>query len=86
MRTPITLDDDVAAALRATARERGISFEEALNTAVRSGLSALGADARPDVVRAFALGIGPGVDVVKPNRLAADLEDEAVLATMDLRT
>ena len=39
MRTTVTLDDDVVAALRASARERRTSFKEALNTAVRAGLS-----------------------------------------------
>ena len=33
MRTTVTLDPDVAAKLKAVARERGISFKQALNTA-----------------------------------------------------
>ena len=85
MRTTVTLDDDVAAALSATARERGISFKEALNTAVRSGLAGTRVDASEYVMRTFDLGIRPGVNIDKANQLAADLEDEAILAKMDLR-
>ena len=85
MRTTVTLDDDVAAELAATARERGISFKEALNTAVRSGLAGTREDASPHAMRTFDLGIRPGVNIDKANQLAADLEDEAILAKMDLR-
>lgn len=81
----MTLDDDVAAALHAAARERGISFKEALNSAVRSGLAGPRPDAGEFVVRTFDLGIRAGVNIDKANQLAADLEDEAVLAKMDLR-
>ena len=38
MRTTVTLDSDVAARLKAVARARGISFKQALNSAVRAGL------------------------------------------------
>ncbi len=37
MRTTVTLDPDVAAKLKQTARDSGISFKEALNTTVRRG-------------------------------------------------
>ena len=48
MRTTVTLDDDdVVAALRNAMRERGVSFKEALNSAIRSGLSAANPSARP---------------------------------------
>jgi hypothetical protein len=39
MRTTITLEADVQALIRAAMRERGISFKEALNSAVRAGLT-----------------------------------------------
>ena len=38
MRTTVTLDPDVAAKLKRVARERDISFKEALNSSVREGL------------------------------------------------
>src|SRR6476660_5180218 len=39
MRTTITLEPDVQALIRTATKERGISFKEALNSAVRAGLS-----------------------------------------------
>lgn len=39
MRTTVTLDPDVERQLRTVIRQRGISFKEALNEAIRSGLS-----------------------------------------------
>lgn len=38
MRTTVTLDPDVTTKLKDVAREKGISFEEALNSNVRRGL------------------------------------------------
>lgn len=38
MRTTVTLDPDVEQALRSAMRERGLSFKEALNEAIRAGL------------------------------------------------
>lgn len=38
MRTTVTLEPDVQALIRAAMKERGISFKEALNSAVRAGL------------------------------------------------
>jgi hypothetical protein len=40
MRTTLTLDDDVAAKLRAEARRRGRPFREVVNEALRRGLAA----------------------------------------------
>ena len=40
VRTTITLDPDVYALLRTAMKERGVSFKEALNAAVRAGLLA----------------------------------------------
>lgn len=85
MRATVTLDDDVAAALSASAQERGVSFKEALNHAVRRGLSGVRDDAREYVVPTYDLGIRPEVTIVKANQLAADLEDEALLAKLELR-
>ena len=45
MRTTVTLDPDVAAELKELARQRGVSFKEVLNDAVRAGLAA-GTEAR----------------------------------------
>jgi hypothetical protein len=47
MRTTVTLDPDVEAKLKATMRERGVSFKAALNDAVRAGLDAPASALRP---------------------------------------
>ncbi|MCP9453462.1 MAG: ribbon-helix-helix domain-containing protein [Nitrospira sp.] len=39
MRTTLTLDDDVAAKLKAEARRLGLSFRETVNAALRRGLA-----------------------------------------------
>ena len=39
MRTTVTLDDDLAVQLERRRAERGVSFKEALNEAVRRGLA-----------------------------------------------
>ena len=69
MRTTVTLDPDVAARLRALARERGASFTEALNTAVRRGL---GTDEGPKKLRlpTRAMGLHPTVNLDKALTLA----------------
>lgn len=84
VRTTVTLDDDVAAALRTTMRERGVSFKDALNSALRAGLSAANQPARPYQVKPFTAEIRPGIDITKINRLLADWEDEESLRKLEL--
>ncbi len=85
MRTTVTLDADVAAALRALAGERGISFKEALNSSVRRGLGRdRGGDA-PYRLPVRSLGLRAGVDLDRAGRLAAELEDEQILRKLELR-
>lgn len=81
----MTLDDDVVTALRQVERERGVSFKEALNTAVRAGLRTNdAAGGRPYTVRPFRGTVQPGVDLRTANRLLADLEDEELLRKVEL--
>lgn len=84
MRTTVTLDDDVAAALQAVMRERGISFKEALNTAIRSGLAEANPPSRPYRITPFYSRIAPGIDLTKANRLLADWEDEEIVRKLEL--
>jgi hypothetical protein len=84
VRTTVTLDDDVVAALHAVMRERGLSFKEALNSAVRSGLATINPAARPYQVTPFTAQINPGVDVARINRLLADWEDEEIVRKLEL--
>jgi plasmid stability protein len=66
MRTTLTLDEDVAAKLKARARRTGLSFKAVVNDVLRRGLaSASSTRARaPFKVRARDLGrVGPGLDL-----------------------
>ena len=40
MRTTLTIDDDLADLLKRRARELGVPFKEAVNSAIRAGLLA----------------------------------------------
>lgn len=84
MRTTVTLDADVAAKLKAVARERGISFKEALNQAVRAGLGTRRGSARPFRQRTQPMGLRAGVRLDKALQLAAELEDEEIARKLEL--
>lgn len=77
MRTTVTLDPDVAEQLRALARRRNLSFEAALNSAVRAGLAAA-RGGRPYQAPARPMGLRPGVDLTHAPRVADALEDEEI--------
>jgi hypothetical protein len=64
MRTTVTLDDDVAAALEREMRASGKGFKRALNDALRQGLAQRrrAAEVAPFVVAARELGLVPGLD------------------------
>jgi hypothetical protein len=81
MRTTVTLDEDVERMLREDMHRSRTSFKEALNTAIRKGLSQTTSrsTSRPFVVKARPLGILPGLDPTGFNKLADDLEVESML-------
>ncbi|MYF29930.1 MAG: DUF2191 domain-containing protein [Gammaproteobacteria bacterium] len=82
MRTTLTIDDDLAAALKDRARLSGQSFKAVVNQVMRSGLT-LGD--KPLVrrsrfkVASAPRGFLPGVDPLKLNQLVDELEVEAFL-------
>ncbi len=78
MRTTVTLEPDVEALLHKAMRERQLSFKEALNQAVRSGLAA---QAPPTAFHTptFRMGFEPTVPLDKALRIAAELEDEELV-------
>lgn len=84
MRTTVTLDDDVVAALHAIMRERGVSFKQALNELVRAGLAAAVAPSKPYRLRPARMGVRPGIDLDKANSLAAELEDAELVRKYEL--
>jgi hypothetical protein len=84
MRTTVTLDPDVAAKLKETARDSGISFKEALNTTVRRGFERSKEKVPPYRVRTQDLGVRPGVNLDKALQLAGELEDAEIIRKMRL--
>ncbi len=74
MRTTVTLDPDVEALIRKAMVERQLSFKEALNGAVRSGLAAQVPYAAFHTPT-FHMGFEPIVSLDKALRLAVELED-----------
>lgn len=81
MRTTVTLDPDVERMLRDAVHRSRSSFKEVLNSAIRSGLArkAPAAPRVPFVVMAQRLGLRPGLDPCRLNRLADDLEVDVFL-------
>ena len=83
MRTTLSIDDDLAAALKATAHSNGLTFKAAVNDAIRRGLSTgekpLGRRERFRVISA-PRGFLPGVDPLKLNQLIDELEVDEFLA------
>ena len=87
MRTTLTLDRDVALALRRVARESQRSFKHVVNEAIRAGLSR----AEPARRRRYRLkpqslgGVRPGFNLDKALQLAATLEDEGIARKLEMR-
>lgn len=80
MRTTVTLDPDVEALVKRAMAERGLSFKEAVNEAVRMGLGPRG---RGDAVALPTFDMGePIVDVTKALKLAGELEDQELAARL----
>lgn len=74
MRTTITLDPDVEALVKRTMAERGVSFKEAVNSAIRSGLG--GGPHRIDFsFPSYELG-APTIDLDRALRIADGLADD----------
>jgi hypothetical protein len=80
VRTTVTLDADVDALLRKLARDRGISFKEALNEAVHAGVSgSRAAKQKPFRQKTFRMGFRPEFRWDKALARADAMEDEELL-------
>jgi hypothetical protein len=76
VRTTVTLDPDTAALIRRRMRERGISFKQALNEAIRAGVG----DNREAPFRTATAALGvPVVNLDRALQLAAELEDDELV-------
>ena len=78
----MTLDPDVEARLREVARERGVSFKEALNSAIRAGLMAARGQ-REYRTPSRSLGLRADVNLDKALELAANLEDAEIVHELE---
>ena len=84
MRTTVTLDPDVEALLKRLMRERGMSFKQAVNHAIRAGLAESPGRA-PARTPTFRMGFEPAIPWDKALRLAAELEDEELARRLAAR-
>jgi Arc/MetJ family transcription regulator len=76
MRTTVTLDPDTRLLVERAMRERGLSFKEAVNEAIRAGLGTPSDERRTYTT---PRDLGPArVDLTKALGLAAELEDDAL--------
>lgn len=80
MRTTVTLDEDVERLLREAMHRSKCGFKEALNAAIRAGLASETKQQglQPFVLKARPMGLRTGLDPAGLNKLADDLESEAV--------
>lgn len=76
MRTTITLDDDLATRLRVAQRERGVSFKQAVNDAIRRGIEPAHRDEAPYRMPTARLGLRTEFDVDRARHEIDRIEDE----------
>ena len=84
MRTTLTLEADVARLLEEETHRSRKPFKQVVNEAIRRGLTqrlTAGLPARYQV-EPHRTSLRPGVDAVSFNKLADELEDEAVLGRL----
>ena len=82
MRTTVTLDPDVEALVRKVMDERGLTFKEVLNDAIRAGL-APGPGQGSYRLEAAHLGRA-AVPLTKALQLASELEDDEIVRKLAL--
>jgi hypothetical protein len=73
MRTTVTLDPDVEALVKQAMRERGLTFNQAVNDAIRAGMKGGSGGGTPELP-VFDMGESL-IDVTEALRLADELED-----------
>jgi len=81
----VTLDPDVQALIRTVMKERGVSFKETLNSAIRAGLTQGRPKRRYFVQKSYSLGADQNFRWDKALEAAAALEDEELGRKLSLR-
>lgn len=81
MRTTLSVDDELLAAAKRRARERGVSLGKVVEDALRRALARDPGEGAPPVVPVFTGGSGPrpGVDLTSNRALQEVLDDEVGL-------
>ena len=88
MRTTLTLDDDLSAALKEIAFNREVTLKKVINETLRAGLRAklLPPPSKPYRLQPAGLGqVSPGIDLDRVLRLADALEDECLVGKIEAR-
>lgn len=77
MRTTVTLEDDVVSKLKKLCRETGKSFKDAINEAVRIGLSSRKPkkQLKPFKVKAWNMKLRPGIQIDNIGELLDQLDE-----------
>jgi predicted transcriptional regulator len=79
MRTTLTLDDDVARLLQETAHRTRTSVKQIVNQALRAALAPPVSERAPYRETVHHSELAPGLDLTGFNKLADELEDEAII-------
>ena len=79
MRTTLTLDDDVALLLQEAAHRTRSSVKQIVNAALRAALAPSAAQRAPFREHVHHAELAPGLDLTGFNKLADELEDEAII-------
>ncbi len=87
MRTTLTIDDQLAELLQQRVRETGNSFKQVVNDTLKKGLfAAENSEQQAYVLKTQHMGeLLPGTFLNKINQVADELEDEAIVAKLELR-
>jgi hypothetical protein len=85
VRTTVTLDPDVEVLLRAAMRERGSSFKEAVNEAIRAGLTQARTSKLNFTQKSFRMGSEQNFRWDKALSSADAIEDEELVRKLSLR-
>ncbi len=86
MRTTLTIDDDLAKALREKAHQTGSPFKEVVNKAIRAGLKQIDKprQKRPYKCKSYSLGYPPRAGLDHALNLADHLESEEIARKLAL--
>jgi hypothetical protein len=84
MRTTLTLDPDVARLVEDAVHRDRRPMKQVINDALRRALASPSPRREPYRLRPHESGLKPGFDLSGFNRLADELEDDGIMATVKL--